>query len=148
MGWSSERVELLKQYWADGLSSARIAEKLGGVTKNGVIGKVRRLGLPKRALPAGLRKYKDQKTEVARAKMTLVPPSNVVSFPKEVSLEFTIDPEQYVSIGNLTDNNCSWPIGDPTKPNFRYCGLLRSGKKSYCAYHNVLAYQPLKKRAV
>ena len=45
MGWTDERVELLKKLWADGLSASQIAAELGGITRNAVIGKVHRLGL-------------------------------------------------------------------------------------------------------
>ena len=49
MGWTDERVELLKKLWADGLSASQIAAELGGITRNAVIGKVHRLGLSGRA---------------------------------------------------------------------------------------------------
>ncbi|MGZ5849663.1 MAG: GcrA family cell cycle regulator, partial [Methyloceanibacter sp.] len=38
MGWNEERVELLKKLWAEGLSASQIASRLGGVTRNAVIG--------------------------------------------------------------------------------------------------------------
>ena len=46
MAWTDERVELLKTLWAEGLSASQIANRLGGVTRNAVIGKVHRLGPP------------------------------------------------------------------------------------------------------
>ena len=49
MSWTSERVDLLKKLWLDGLSASQIAAELGGVTRNAVIGKVHRLGLSGRA---------------------------------------------------------------------------------------------------
>ena len=49
MAWTEERVELLKKLWAEGLSASQIAGRLGGVTRNAVIGKVHRLGLAGRA---------------------------------------------------------------------------------------------------
>ncbi|MEQ1930103.1 MAG: GcrA family cell cycle regulator, partial [Parvularculaceae bacterium] len=52
MAWNDERVELLKKYWAEGLSASQIASKMGGVTRTAVIGKVHRLGLSGRAAPA------------------------------------------------------------------------------------------------
>lgn len=48
MSWTDERVEGLKALWAFGLSASQIARILGGVTRNAVIGKVHRLGLPGR----------------------------------------------------------------------------------------------------
>ncbi|MCL5778227.1 GcrA cell cycle regulator [Limibaculum sp. FT325] len=48
MSWTDERVEKLKELWADGMSASQIAKQLGGVTRNAVIGKVHRLGLSNR----------------------------------------------------------------------------------------------------
>ena len=49
MSWTDDRVELLKKLWGEGLSASQIAGRLGGVTRNAVIGKVHRLGLSGRA---------------------------------------------------------------------------------------------------
>ena len=52
MGWTDERVELLRKLWLDGHSASQIAKQLGEVTRNAVIGKVHRLGLSGRATPS------------------------------------------------------------------------------------------------
>ncbi|HEX7944697.1 MAG TPA: GcrA family cell cycle regulator, partial [Phenylobacterium sp.] len=52
MGWTDERVELLRTLWQDGLSASQIAQQLGGVTRNAVIGKVHRLALGGPAQPS------------------------------------------------------------------------------------------------
>ena len=52
MSWTDERVELLKKLWTDGLSASQIASRMGGLTRNAVIGKVHRLGLSGRTRPA------------------------------------------------------------------------------------------------
>lgn len=49
VSWTDERVDTLKKLWADGLSASQIAAKLGGVSRNAVIGKVHRLKLAPRA---------------------------------------------------------------------------------------------------
>ena len=49
MTWTDARVEALTNLWGDGLSASLIAARLGGTTRNAVIGKVRRLGLQGRA---------------------------------------------------------------------------------------------------
>src|SRR3954467_4080076 len=55
MGWTDERVELLKKLWMEGFSASQIAGELGeGVTRNAVIGKVHRLKLSGRAKPASV----------------------------------------------------------------------------------------------
>ena len=52
MSWTDERVEKLKELWAEGMSASQIAKSLGGVTRNAVIGKVHRLGLSNRGTGA------------------------------------------------------------------------------------------------
>ncbi len=51
MSWTDERIETLKKMWDSGLTATQIAEELGGVSRNAVIGKAHRLGLPARPSP-------------------------------------------------------------------------------------------------
>ncbi len=51
MSWTEERIEQLKQMWHDGATASEIADKLGGVSRNAVIGKAHRLGLEARPSP-------------------------------------------------------------------------------------------------
>lgn len=48
MEWTEDRVEILRALWGEGLSARQIAENLGGVTRNAVIGKAHRMGLSTR----------------------------------------------------------------------------------------------------
>jgi len=52
MGWTEDRVNLLRKLWEEGRSASQIAKELGGVNRNQVIGKIHRLGLAGRAMPA------------------------------------------------------------------------------------------------
>ena len=51
MAWTDERIERLKTMWDKGLTASQIAEDLGGVSRNAVIGKAHRLGLQARPSP-------------------------------------------------------------------------------------------------
>ena len=51
MEWTEARVDELKRLWEDGLSASQIAERLGDITRNAVIGKAHRLGLSARPSP-------------------------------------------------------------------------------------------------
>jgi GcrA cell cycle regulator len=51
MSWTDERIETLRKMWDSGLTATQIAEELGGVSRNAVIGKAHRLGLPARPSP-------------------------------------------------------------------------------------------------
>lgn len=51
-----------------------------------------------------------------------------------------------VSLLDLTERVCKWPIGDPTEPNFHFCGLPSVPGKPYCAAHVAVAFQPMSSR--
>ena len=50
-----------------------------------------------------------------------------------------------VTIIELKEAMCRWPLGDPSSPDFRYCGSP-AANGPYCAYHARLAYQPAQDR--
>ena len=45
MSWTDERIEQLKTLWKQGLTASQIADEMGGVSRNAVIGKAHRLAL-------------------------------------------------------------------------------------------------------
>jgi len=51
MAWTDERIETLRKMWEGGQTASQIAEQLGGVSRNAVIGKAHRLGLQSRPSP-------------------------------------------------------------------------------------------------
>ena len=73
MAWNDERVELLKKLWADGLSASQIAGRLGGVTRNAVIGKVHRLGLSGRATTSRMKSHRPRVRTQTAAKRLMKP---------------------------------------------------------------------------
>jgi len=84
MAWTDERVELLKKLWADGLSASQIAGRLGGVTRNAVIGKVHRLGLSGRATSSRSSSPRPRRAHVPRQHRT---PSLLFSTRGNVALK-------------------------------------------------------------
>ena len=67
MSWTDERIGRLKTMWADGSTASQIAEDLGGVSRNAVIGKAHRLGLESRPSPVKSGEDKDKKVKSASA---------------------------------------------------------------------------------
>lgn len=51
-----------------------------------------------------------------------------------------------VTIVELRENMCKWPIGDPSSMEFRYCGSPARAATPYCAHHGQVAYQPAQDR--
>ena len=62
MAWTDERIERLRTMWENGLTASQIADDLGGVSRNAVIGKAHRLGLKARPSPV---KANDDETKPA-----------------------------------------------------------------------------------
>ena len=159
MAWTDERVELLKKLWAEGLSASQIAARLGGVTRNAVIGKVHRLGLSGRATSSRSSSPRPRRTHVPRASRT---PSLMFGtrgatalkpqFEMEVDLspapleELVIPLNERASIMTLKESMCRWPIGDPSEPEFHFCGRKKCGSLPYCEHHARMAYQPVQAR--
>ena len=70
MSWTEERIERLKSLWAEGATASQIADDLGGVSRNAVIGKAHRLGLEQRPSPV---KAVEEKEKAKPAKPTAKP---------------------------------------------------------------------------
>ena len=157
MNWTEERVELLKKYWAEGLSASQIAAQLGGVTRNAVIGKVHRLGLSGRAKPtsSGPRPRKVRPPSAHRPR-GYISGANALKLhahalprriPAPVPIEDLVVPISLkVSLLALNDQMCKWPIGDPGADGFHFCGHRNFNGLPYCEYHSRLAYQPVSDR--
>jgi GcrA cell cycle regulator len=67
MSWTEERIERLKKMWQDGATASQIADELGGVSRNAVIGKAHRLGLEARPSPVKPGDEKDKPAPAAAA---------------------------------------------------------------------------------
>jgi GcrA cell cycle regulator len=158
--WSDERVELLKKLWNDGLSASQIAAQMGGVTRNAVIGKVHRLGLSGRgkakASPTPRPRKTSQPSAPAplaspRTATVLAPPPPALAVdaePLDIALheDFGLPTSERVTIMELRESMCRWPMGDPTKPEFRFCGARSVPGLPYCTHHARVAYQPVTDR--
>ena len=161
--WTDERVELLKKLWSDGLSASQIAAQMGGVTRNAVIGKVHRLGLSGRAktstAPAQPRPRKPARPPshpmshrppahggAALAAHLRAEPQPQAEPLVEYDEDVVIPLSERVTIMELRDSMCRWPMGDPTTPEFRFCGGKAITGLPYCPHHSRIAYQPAAER--
>jgi GcrA cell cycle regulator len=164
MSWTDERVELLKKLWADGLSASQIATKLGEVTRNAVIGKVHRLGLAGRATTSRMRTARPRtnislfpsrsaqmqyRTYGNTALKVAVQPQerkNAAVIPFRALPELEPAPEGTITLIDLKECMCHWPIGDPMEEGFHFCGRGKSFGVPYCEHHAALAYNPPSRR--
>lgn len=192
MSWTDERVEILKEMWADGSSASEIAKKLGGVTRNAVIGKVHRLGLSNRSsasetapavpapesespaevpvieaagthaaekpaadpdpAPAAEIDGEENETPLRRAIITAGQPRPPQRSANEISPEALASARavektaRRLSLMELTERTCKWPVGDPASDDFWFCGLPSQAGKPYCKAHVEVAFQPMNSR--
>jgi GcrA cell cycle regulator len=168
MSWTDERVELLRKLWLEGLSASRIATELaGGVTRNAVIGKVHRLGMSGRVKSQTsstiARPRMDGKASGSSARTPM--PQRSTGMPMRGNTALAIQPRalampqtqrtsgevvpmaENVTIMDLRESMCRWPVGDPSSSEFRYCGgKAPIGDGPYCSYHSRMAYQPVQDR--
>ncbi len=145
MAWTEDRVELLKRLWSDGLSASQIASRMGGVTRNAVIGKVHRLGLSGRATPAKpqlSRKTEHPHTPARRVFHDADPDGKSVIQDAGFLEPLVLSTGDNATMSTLKKNMCKWPIGDPSADDFHFCGQSTSHTKPYCAYHAHMAFQP------
>ena len=151
MGWTDERVEMLKKLWADGLSASQIAAELGGITRNAVIGKVHRLGLSGRAKSPSSSSPRPRKARTSGHMMRVprVRGNNALAYDYAVEPEpelIEIPIEQRKTLLQLTEATCHWPVGDPGSSEFFFCGGQANEGSPYCTYHSRVAYQPASER--
>jgi GcrA cell cycle regulator len=84
MSWTEERIERLKKMWHDGATASQIADELGGVSRNAVIGKAHRLGLEQRPSPVKPGEEKEVKKPAAAAAAAAPKPAPKVEAPASV----------------------------------------------------------------
>jgi GcrA cell cycle regulator len=152
--WSDDRVEQLKKLWEAGLSASQIAAELGNVTRNAVIGKVHRLGLSGRAKSPATAAPRQRKAArpaqpmmrvtrpVARGNTALAQVFEVEVEPDPVAFDNVVPMNQRLSLLELNEATCHWPVGDPSSPDFFFCGGKALAGLPYCAQHSRVAYQP------
>tara|TARA_B100001769_G_C22019117_1_gene547660 strand:- start:545 stop:1000 length:456 start_codon:yes stop_codon:yes gene_type:complete len=135
MAWTYERIEQLKKLWEEGLTASRIATELGDVTRNAVIGKAHRLGLSGRMAS----KSPNSGISIIRKKKIHIPKNQKIIEIVAPSDE-PMNPTPFLEI---KDGLCRWPIGEPEKNDFKFCGRNTNEGFVYCQTHHKIAYQPL-----
>ena len=169
MSWTDERIETLKGLWEKGLTASQIADKLGNVSRNAVIGKAHRLGLKSRPSPvkgeadiapkAGTPRKPAAKAQPAaapenppaapRGAAVAPAPSAASLAPKPLAVRAALPaapmkpraPGEKVTLLDLNDKICKWPIGHPGETDFQFCGKPANPGFPYCMGHCAEAYQ-------
>ena len=144
MSWTDEKVAKLKELWGKGNTASQIAEIIGGISRNAVIGKAHRLNLSAKIKTRAATSNQDfdnsmqdknnKSKRIRRSKF------------KSLIIEKDFEPENPKQLEELDENLCKWPIGHPDEKNFYFCGRSSLKDFSYCKLHLLYAYQPKGKK--
>ena len=144
MSWTEEKVAKLKELWGKGNTASQIAEIIGGISRNAVIGKAHRLNLSA--------KIKTRSANVSQNSKYLNENSKVKSVKgrrskfKSLIIEKDFEPENPKQLEELEDGVCRYPIGHPDEKDFYFCGRTSVKDFSYCKLHLLYSYVPKGKK--
>ena len=144
MSWTDEKVAKLKELWGKGNTASQIAEIIGGISRNAVIGKAHRLNLSSKIKTriATSNKNYDNSIDEKNVKLKRGRKSKF----KSLIIEKDFEPENPKQLEELDENSCKWPIGHPDENSFYFCGRSSLKDFSYCKLHLLYAYQPKGKK--
>ena len=144
MSWTEEKVAKLKELWGKGNTASQIAEIIGGISRNAVIGKAHRLNLSakiKTRTATSNQNFNnsilDKNSNSKRVRRSKF---------KSLIIEKNFEPENPKQLEELDENSCKWPIGHPDEKNFYFCGRSSMKDFSYCKLHILYAFQPKGKK--
>ncbi len=138
MAWDEKSIETLKSLWKTKTAS-QIAEIIGNVSRNAVIGKANRLQLSAKIKTRTA--TSNEKFESSIENNTTKSKRGRRNRFKSLVIEKDFEPENPKQLEELTDNDCKYPIGHPDEKDFYFCGRTSLKDFSYCKLHLLYSYQ-------
>ena len=143
MSWTEEKVEKLKELWGKENTASQIAELIGGISRNAVIGKAHRLNLSAKVKNRKL-SYNAQVNE-NRLKSTSQKLSRRNKF-RSLLVDKNFEQAKNLNLEELTENTCKYMEGHPNEKDASFCGRKTIEKFSYCPLHLMIVFQPKGKK--
>ena len=144
MSWNEEKISKLKELWGKGSTASQIAEIIGGISRNAVIGKAHRLNLSSKIKTRNASSIQNfnNNLEEDNSKQRQGRKSKF----KSLLIEKDFEAENPKKLEELDESSCKWPVGHPEEKTFYFCGRSSLKDFSYCKLHLLYAYQPKGKR--
>ena len=139
MSWDDQKVSKLKELWGSGKTASQIAEIIGGISRNAVIGKAHRLNLSAKIKTRSVNIKNNNITKVVN-KNSLSRKSKKLRF-QSLLLDKNFEPAKNLNLEELTDDTCKYMDGHPSDHDSSFCGRKTVEKFSYCPLHLMLIYQ-------
>ena len=143
MSWTEEKVTKLRELWGKGNTASQIAEILGGISRNAVIGKAHRLNLSAKLVRRSKTSSAISKTNFETKNFEKRSRKNKF---RSLLLDKNFEPAKNLSLEELTENTCKYMEGHPNEKSASFCGRKNVEKFSYCPLHLIVVFQPRGKK--
>jgi len=165
MTWTEQKIQMLKEMWGNH-SASEIAEQIGGLTRNAVIGKAHRLklsiqkssetpGAGLQCATGGMSSITSGRKRILRhlpVAASQVSPASMRTIPTAKYIFRSLEGigggvrSEGIAMTKAGERHCRWPVGEPRSPDFRFCGCSAQEGLPYCVDHARIAYQNVSRR--